>query len=73
MSIHPAVLFLPNEPGHIISYKIASAPSEDSYQPAHPRSLIRVFTRHSVVAKGTKRLQADRKDSDQTAKRHRLI
>ena len=28
------------EPGHSISYKIACAPSEDSDQPAHLRSLI---------------------------------
>ena len=30
------------EPGHSIFHKIAFAPSEDSDQPAHPRSLIRV-------------------------------
>ena len=29
-----------HEPGHSISYKIAHAHSEDSDQPAHPRSLI---------------------------------
>ena len=33
-----------NEPGHSIFYKNACARSADSDQPAHPRSLIRVFT-----------------------------
>ena len=33
-----------NEPGYNISYKCPCAPSEDSDQPAHPRSLIRVLT-----------------------------
>ena len=41
-----------SEPGISISYKIACAPSEDSDQPAHPRSLIRVFTGHSVDSQG---------------------
>ena len=36
------------EPGHSMSYNIACAPSEDSDQPAHPRSLIRVFAAHIV-------------------------
>ena len=35
-----------NYTGHSISYKIACAPSEDSDQPAHPRSLIRVVAGH---------------------------
>ena len=43
-----------NEPGHSISFKIASAPSEDSDQTAHLRSLNRVFTRHSVRSQGSK-------------------
>ena len=34
------------EPGHSISYKIAYAPSEDSDQPMHPRSLIRIIAGH---------------------------
>ena len=37
-----------HEPGQNTSYKIVCAPSEDSDQPAHPRSLIRVFAGHSV-------------------------
>ena len=39
------------ELGHI-SYKIACAPSEDSDQTAHSRSLIRVFAVHSVGSLG---------------------
>ena len=42
------------KPGHNISYKIACVPSEDSDQPAHPRSLIRVFTGHSLGSQGSK-------------------
>ena len=38
--------------------------SEDLDQPAHPRSLICVFARHSVVAKDPKRLKTDNEDSD---------
>ena len=38
-----------NKPGHNISYKLTCAPSEDSDQPAHPRSLIIVFAEHTVV------------------------
>ena len=40
---------LKNEPGHSNSYKIACVPSGDSDQPAHPRSLIRVFAGYSGV------------------------
>ena len=32
------------EPPHDITNKLACAPSEDSDQPGHPPSLIRVFT-----------------------------
>ena len=39
---------------HSIFYKIECAPSEDSDQPAHPRSLIRVFTGHCVDSQGSK-------------------
>ena len=42
------------EAGHSISYQIACAPSEDSDQPAHPRSLITVFAGHSVTSQGYK-------------------
>ena len=41
------------DPRDIISYKIASAPSEDSDQTAHLRSLIRVFARQSVSNQGS--------------------
>ena len=43
-----------NEPGHSISYKIACAHSEDSDQPVHPRSLIRVFAGYSKERHGSK-------------------
>ena len=36
-------IILQINPGHRISYKIACVSSDDSDQPAHPRSLIRVF------------------------------
>ena len=36
------------EPAHDKTYKIACAPSDDSYQSGHPSSLIRVFAMHSV-------------------------
>ena len=39
---------LSNEPGHSVSYKTACAPSEYLDQPAHPRSLIRSASSHSV-------------------------
>ena len=37
-----------------ISYTIARGPSEDSDQPAHPRSMIRVFAGRSVGSQGSK-------------------
>ena len=40
--------------GHIISYKSPCAPSEDSDQPAHQRSLIRVFVEHLMGSRGSK-------------------
>ena len=42
------------EPGHSISYNIAYVPSEDSDQPAHPRSLIRIFTGQFVASQNSK-------------------
>ena len=40
--------------------------SEDSDQPGHPPSLIRVFAVHSWIAKDPLLLHADSEDSDQT-------
>ena len=40
------------------------APSEDSDQPGHPPSLIRVFACAQYVAKGPRFLHADSEDSD---------
>ena len=48
-------------------------PSEDSDQPGHPPSLIRVFTRVQLVVKGSMFLHADSEDSDQTGRMPRLI
>ena len=56
-----------------IFYKFACAPSEDSDQPAHPRSLIRIFARALWVAKDPKRLQADGKCSGMHTQMRRLV
>ena len=42
------------KPGHIISYKTACVSSEDSDQPEHPCSLIRVFAGYFVGSQGSK-------------------
>ena len=52
------------EPGHSISYKLASAPNEDIDQPAHLISLIWVFEGILRVPKNPKHLQADSEVSD---------
>ena len=61
-----------NEPGDSISYKVACAPNEDSYQPAHPRSLLRVFAGHSMCSQGSKASSGEQQP-DQAARMHRLI
>ena len=57
------------EPEYDKTNKMTWAPSEDSDQPGHPPSLIRVFT----VAKDLSFLQTDREDSDQIVWLPRLI
>ena len=42
------ISFITNEPVHDKSNKMACAPSDDSDQPGHPPSLIRVFPGHSM-------------------------
>ena len=42
------LLFVTNEPQHDKINKITCAPSEDSDQPGHPPSLIRVFAVRSM-------------------------
>ena len=42
-----------NEPVSSEMYMLACAPIEDSDQPAHPRSLIRVFDRSSMGSLGS--------------------
>ena len=42
----PSMLSVNNEPGHDKPKKMASVPSEDSDQPGHLLSLIRVFAVH---------------------------
>ena len=44
-----------NEPMHCVSYKVAHAPSDDSDQPVHSYSLIRVLTGLSVGTQGSNR------------------
>ena len=60
------------EPPYDKTNKMTSAPSEDSGQPGHPSSLIRVFTVRSV-GKGLMFFRADSEDSDQTRQMPRLI
>ena len=47
---------------------MACAPSEDSDQPGHPPSLIRVFAWAQWEAKGQSFLHADSEDSSQTGR-----
>ena len=47
-------IHIQKELGQSMFYKITYAPSEDSDQPAHPHSLIRVFEGHSVDNQGSK-------------------
>ena len=61
-----------SEPPHDKTNKMTFVPSEDSDQPGHPPSLIRVFAVRSV-AKDPILLQADSADSDQTGRMPRLI
>ena len=49
------------------------APSEDSDQPAHSRSLIRIFTGRILESEGCKVCSCGKEDSDQTARMRRLI
>ena len=52
---------------------MACAPSEDSDQPGHPPSLIRVFACAQWVAKDPSFLHVDSEDPDQTGRMPRLI
>ena len=62
------------EPGHSISYKIASAPNLDISQPLNWHSLSdRSFPKFFRLVENPKRLQADSEDPDQTARMRRLI
>ena len=49
-----------NEPQRKKTYQLTCAPNEDSNQPAHPRSLIRVFVVKILM-------KIHNEDSDQTA------
>ena len=57
------------EPPHDKTNKMAFAPSEDSDQPVHLLSLIRVFAVRSMGSWEPN----DSEDSDQTERMHRLI
>ena len=61
------------EPPHDKTNKMIFVPSEDSDQPGHPPSLIRVFAVRSVGSLGPNLLQADSADSDRTGRMPRLI
>ena len=61
------------EPHRDKTNKMACAPSEDSNQPGHPPSLIRVFAVRQWVAKDPNFLQEDSEDCDQTGRMPRLI
>ena len=52
---------------------MACAPNEDSDQPGHPPSLIRVFACAQWVAKNLSFLPADSEGYDQTGRMPRLI
>ena len=52
---------------------MSCAPSEDSDQPGHPPSLIRVFAMCTIGAKDPNFLHAGSEDSDQTGRMPRLI
>ena len=61
------------EPPHDKTNKMTFVPSEDSDQPGHPPSLIRVFAVRSMGSLDPILLQADNADSDQTGRMPRLI
>ena len=61
------------EPQHDKTNNMVCAPSEDSDQPGHPPSLIRVLACAQWVAKDPSFLRADREDSDQTGRMPGLI
>ena len=55
-------------------YNLVCATSEDSDQPLHPCSLIRVFARRSMAgSQGHNDFYTDSEDSDQTEWMRRLI
>ena len=62
-----------NEPAHDKINKMACAPSEDTYQPGHPPSLIRLSNCAQWVAKDPSFLHTDSENSDQTGRMPRLI
>ena len=55
------------------TYLRACAPPEDSDQPAHLRSLIRIFTGHVLGKQEEFFFLADNEDYNQTARMRRLI
>ena len=61
------------EPPHDKTIKMTFVSSEDSDQPGHPPSLIRVFVMRSVSSLGPSLLQAYSADSDQTGRMPWLI
>ena len=62
-----------NEPEHGKINKMACAPSEDSNQPGHPPSIIKVSLCAHWAAKDSSFLHVDSDDSSQTRRMPRLI
>ena len=56
------------KPSHDKTLKMACVPCEDSDQPGHPPSLIRVSLYTQWVAQDQSFLHADSEDSDQTGR-----
>ena len=66
-------MFTKIEPTHDKTNKMTYAPSEDSDQPEHRPSLIKVFACTLRVAKNPMFLHADSGDSDQNGRMSRLV
>ena len=69
----PQDIYIKIEPPHDKTNEMAYAPSEDSDQPEHLPSLIRVFAVRLMGTKDPSFLHADSEDSDQTGRMPKLI
>ena len=74
MFLSPVPIFFLS--GNYMNHKAKNrtcAPSEDSDQPAHSRSLIRIFTGRFLITEDATCIHADNEDPDQTVRMRRLI